>query len=60
MAKKPKAKQTPAVLVVHGMGKMTSEQRKDIAVWLRDQAKNFLKDGDLYSDKRFRATFSYY
>lgn len=54
-----KVKSTPATLIVHGMGKMSKKERQYIADWLRDQAKNFLKNGDQYSDKRFRATFNY-
>lgn len=41
---------------IHKAHEMTSAQRKEIAGWLKDQAKQLLKDGDEYAT-RFTAGF---
>ena len=58
MATKIKAKRA-ASLVILGPGKMTTKGRRDIANWLRQQAKHLIKDGKFYTDGQFRAGFNY-
>jgi len=57
--KKQTKEKSAAILTVHGLGRMNPKGRKDIAEWLRQQAKNFIKDGHLYSDGRFTARYLY-
>jgi hypothetical protein len=47
-----------AVITIKDVGSMTDQGRKDIAAWLRHQAKMLLKHGDEYSDS-FRARYLY-
>ncbi len=47
-----------ASLTIHDAAMMTPKGKKDIADWLRLQAKNVLKESDKYST-RFRAAFYY-
>lgn len=48
-----------ASLVIHSPGKMTAAGRRDIAAWLRQQAKNLVRDGKNYTHGRFTAGFNY-
>ena len=41
---------------IHKAGEMTVEQRKQVAAWLRERAKDILKEGKNYST-HFRAGF---
>lgn len=50
---------TVAVLTIHEAGKMTKEERKRIAAWLKSQAQQFEKHGDEYCKTRFRARYLY-
>ena len=47
---------TDATLVIHGAGAMSSEGRRILAGWLRQQAKHLLKEGHNYA-ARFRARY---
>ena len=47
-----------ATLVLIRPDAMSVSGKKDIAAWLREQAKNLVKDGHLY-DKRFTARYMY-
>ena len=46
-----------AMFTVYGASLLGVEKRRDIADWLRGQAKNLIKDGAEYSDKRFTARY---
>lgn len=57
---RPKGKfQTAAVLTVHGPGRMTKRGRRDIVAWLRRQADHLARDGEAYTEGRYRASFRY-
>lgn len=61
--KKAKTKAKPkriAGLTVHGIGKMSARQRRNIAGWLRKQAREFESNGDEYTTGRYRASFNYW
>jgi len=47
-----------AILTIKKASDMSLRGKKDIAEWLRNQAKNLLKHGKLYSDK-FTARYLY-
>ncbi len=51
--------QTAAVLTIYKAPKMSPQGRKDIAEWLRRQAKALIKDGKLYTPTRFTARYIY-
>lgn len=60
MAKKRKAaRRKVATMTVMGIGKMSKQQRRDIAKWLRHYATQFTNNGDAYTEGRFRAGFQY-
>ena len=46
-----------AMFTVYGASLLGVEKRRDIADWLRSQAKYLIKDGIGYSDKRFTARY---
>lgn len=47
-----------AALTIHRAGDMTEKGRKDIAKWLRRQARFLEQDGEVYSS-RFTARYLY-
>lgn len=47
-----------ASIMIHDAAMMTPKGKKDIADWLKKQAKMLLKEGDNYTT-RFRAAFYY-
>ncbi len=53
-----KKSKVAASITIHDAAKMTPKGRKDIANWLRQQAKNLLKESSNYST-RFRASYLY-
>ena len=55
--KKSNTRDYIASLTIYGAVKMGPEYRRDIAGWLRGQAKYLIKDGAEYSDKRFTARY---
>lgn len=56
--KKAVKRKWAAVLTIFDADDMTPKGRKDIAEWLRRQAKFLVKDGDKLS-KRFTARYMY-
>ena len=50
---------TAATLTINNPGLMSKRGRRDIAAWLRRQADHLVKDGDAYTEGRFRAGFNY-
>jgi hypothetical protein len=44
-----------ATIQIRGAGKMTKEDRKKLAGWLRRHATELVREGDQYSDTRFTA-----
>jgi hypothetical protein len=48
-----------ATATIHGIGRMTKRGRRDIAAWLRNLADGIEKQGEQYTDGRFRAGFRY-
>ena len=49
-----------AILTIKKPGEMTEKGRKDIANWLRNQARNLLRYGKKYNDTGdFRARYLY-
>ena len=51
-------KNAAAILTIWEASNMSDKGKKAIAEWLRQQAKNLLKDGKNYS-KRFTARYMY-
>ncbi len=51
--------QSAAILTINSPGKFTSEGRKDVAEWLRQQAKALVRDGKDYTKGRFTARYLY-
>jgi triphosphoribosyl-dephospho-CoA synthetase len=58
-ATKSKVLRTAATMTIHAPGKMTARGRRDVAVWLRRQADQLVRNGRDYTDGRFRAGFHY-
>lgn len=55
-----KKEQSAAILTINKPGAMNDKGRKEIAEWLRQNAKNLLKYGKDYNDKgRFIARYIY-
>ena len=46
-----------AILTIFKPGKMTDEGRREIAAWMRRQARNFAHYGEQYSEIRFVARY---
>ena len=57
--KRPRVKKTAATLTIHGPGRMSKAGRRDIANWLRRHASMLVKEGDKYTEGRFRGGFHY-
>jgi hypothetical protein len=53
-----KEKKCAATLTIHEAAMMTPTGKKEIAEWLRKQAKMLVKEGSNYST-RFRASYLY-
>lgn len=58
-SKRPKGAKRVATLTIAAPGKMTKKGRSDIAVWLMRQARNLVKDGELYTNGRFTARYNH-
>lgn len=56
---RPKNVKRAAILTIQSPGRMTKRGRRDIAAWLRRQADHLARDGENYTEGRFRAGFNY-
>jgi hypothetical protein len=54
-----KKEKSAAVLTIKAASNMTDEGRREIAAWLRRQAKHLIKHGEEYTEGNFRARYLY-